>query len=75
MKDNISLQKIKEALLLKGVLKLKIIGLTKVTSENILSNELYRLYFIRFLEDKTIFRTDLEIQAIIEFKKSLSLKE
>ncbi|KIC01273.1 hypothetical protein OA88_15070 [Flavobacterium sp. JRM] len=65
------MQKNKEALLLKGVLKLKIIGLRKVTTENILSNELYRLYFIRFLEDKTIFRNDSEIQTINEFKKSL----
>lgn len=65
------MQKNKEALLLKGVLKLKIIGLRKVTTENIFSNELYRLYFIRFLDDKTIFRNDSEIQTINEFKKSL----
>ncbi|KIA93064.1 hypothetical protein OA93_22600 [Flavobacterium sp. KMS] len=71
MKDKLTMQKNKEALLLKGVLKLKIIGLRKVTTENILSNELYRLYFIRFLEDKTIFRNDSEIQTINEFKKSL----
>ncbi|WP_409415709.1 hypothetical protein [Flavobacterium sp. PS2] len=71
MKDKLTMQKNKEALLLKGVLKLKIIGLRKVTTENILSNELYRLYFIRFLDDKTIFRNDSEIQTINEFKKSL----
>ncbi|MEA9415825.1 hypothetical protein [Flavobacterium sp. PL02] len=71
MKDKLTMQKNKEALLLKGVLKLKIIGLRKVTTENIFSNELYRLYFIRFLDDKTIFRNDSEIQTINEFKKSL----
>jgi hypothetical protein len=71
VKDKLTMQKNKEALLLKGVLKLKIIGLRKVTTENILSNELYRLYFIRFLDDKTIFRNDSEIQTINEFKKSL----
>ncbi|OUL60082.1 hypothetical protein [Flavobacterium sp. AJR] len=75
MKDKLTMQKNKEALLLKGVLKLKIIGLRKVTTENILSNELYRLYFIRFLEDKTIFRNDSEIQTINELKKAYKWAE
>ncbi len=65
------MQKNNEALLFKGVLKLKTIGLTHVTSENILTTELYRLYFIRFLEDKTIPRNDFEMQAINELKKTI----
>lgn len=75
MKDKLPMQKNKEALLLKGVLKLKIIGLRKVTTENILSNELYRLYFIRFLDDKTIFRNESEIQTINELKKAYKWAE
>jgi hypothetical protein len=75
VKDKLTMQKNKEALLLKGVLKLKIIGLRKVTTENILSNELYRLYFIRFLDDKTIFRNESEIQTINELKKAYKWAE
>ncbi|MNR04565.1 hypothetical protein D3C85_1205390 [compost metagenome] len=68
-----NIQKSKKTLLLKGVEKLKIIGFTKVTTQSILSNEIYRLYFNRFLDDETIFRNDFELQAAKELKDLLKL--
>ncbi len=64
-----NIQKSKKTLLLKGVAKLKIIGFTKVTTQSILSNEIYRLYFNRFLNNEIIFRTDFELQAAKELLK------
>lgn len=48
------LNKIDDALLRKGVRKLRILGFSHVTLQTILSNEMYRLYFIKFLHEREL---------------------
>ena len=66
------LQKSKEALLEQGVEKLKIIGFANVTTHNILSDEIYQLYFLSFLKNIYNPKNDNEIIAINELKSLIT---
>jgi hypothetical protein len=66
------IQKSKEALLIQGVEKLKIIGFTNVTIQNLLTDEIYILYFLSFLKNLCNPRNDDEIIAIKELKSFIS---
>jgi len=63
-----NLEKSKEALLEQGVEKLKIMGFTKVTIDNILTDEIYHLLFLNFLNTISNPKNDVEIIAIKELK-------
>lgn len=62
------IQKSKEVLLAQGVKKLKIIGFNNVTKDNILTDEIYHLYFLHFLNDISNPENDDEFIAIKELK-------
>ncbi|MCK0156531.1 hypothetical protein MWU65_05030 [Cellulophaga sp. F20128] len=66
------IQKSKELLLVQGVKKLQIIGFTNVTMHNILTDETYRIYFLSFLKNRSISKTDDEINAIKELKSFIA---
>ncbi|TYC17810.1 hypothetical protein ES677_00070 [Bizionia gelidisalsuginis] len=58
----------KESLVLRGVEKLKIIGFTNVTIPTILTDEIYLLYFLSFLNKISNSKNEDEIIAIKELK-------
>ncbi|TYB72336.1 MULTISPECIES: hypothetical protein [Bizionia] len=60
--------KSKEMLLEKGVKKLKIMGFTQVTKNTILTDEIYQLYFLSFLNNIPNPKNNHEISAIQELK-------
>lgn len=60
--------KSKEMLLEKGVKKLKIMGFTQVTKNTILTDEIYQLYFLSFLNNISNPKNNHEISAIQELK-------
>lgn len=57
------IQKSKKALLLQGIEKLKTIGFTNVTVHNILTDEIYQLYFLSFLNNISNPKKEDEIIA------------
>ena len=61
-------KKQKESLILQGVEKLKIMGFTNVTTDNILTDEIYHLYFLSFLNNISNPINDDEIIAIKELR-------
>jgi len=71
-KDLNLIQKTKEALLIQGVEKLKIIGFTNVTIHNILTEEIYILYFSSYLKKISDPKNDNEIIAIKELKSLIT---
>ncbi|RAJ15719.1 hypothetical protein [Arenibacter echinorum] len=66
------IQKTKEALLIQGVEKLKIIGFDNVTIHNILTEEIYILYFSSYLKKISDPKNDNEIIAIKELKSFIT---
>ncbi|MCM4169851.1 hypothetical protein DHD32_00035 [Arenibacter sp. TNZ] len=66
------IQKTKEALLIQGVEKLKIIGFANVTIHNILTEEIYILYFSSYLKKISDPKNDNEIIAINELKSFIT---
>jgi hypothetical protein len=62
------IQKSKESLLVQGVEKLKIIGFNNVTTQNILTDDIYQLYFLSFLKTRSNPNNVEEIIAIKELK-------
>jgi len=66
------LQKSKEALLVQGVEKLKIIGFANVTIHNILTDEIHQLYLLSFLKNRSNPKTYDEIIAIKELKSLIA---
>lgn len=66
------LQKSKEALLVQGVEKLKIIGFANVTIHTILTDEVYQLYFLSFLKNISKYKNNDEIIAIKELKSLIN---
>ena len=66
------IQKTKEALLIQGVEKLKIIGFANVTIHNILTEEIYILYFSSYLKKISDPKNDNEIIAIKELKSLIT---
>lgn len=62
------IKKQKESLILQGVEKLKIMGFTNVTTDNILTDEIYHLYFLSFLNNISNPKNDDEIIAIKELR-------
>ncbi|MCK0144938.1 hypothetical protein MWU78_04665 [Arenibacter sp. F26102] len=71
-KDLDHIQKTKEDLLIQGVEKLKIIGFTNVTVHNILTEEIYILYFSTYLKKISDPKNDNEIIAIKELKSFIT---
>lgn len=67
-----NLEKSKEALLERGVEKLKIMGFTNVTIDNILIDEIYIFYFLSFLKNISNPKNDEEIIAIKELKLGIT---
>lgn len=53
---------IKHKLVRHGVKKLKVFGFSNVTEENIMTDEVYRLYFERILRSNLGNRPDLDEQ-------------
>jgi hypothetical protein len=68
----IHIQKSKEVLQVQGLEKLKIIGFTNVTKDNILTDEIYQLYFLRFLNNIPNPKNADEIMAISELKSLIT---
>ena len=66
------LQKSKESLLAQGVEKLKIIGFSNVTIHTILTDEVYRLYFLSFLKNLPKYKNNDEIIVIKELKSFIN---
>lgn len=66
------IQKSKEALLVQGVEKLKIIGFANVTKHNILTDEVYQLYFLSFLQNISKYKNNDEIIVIKELKSLIN---
>lgn len=62
------IQKSKKELLIQGVEKLKIIGFENVTILNILTDDIYQLYFLSFLKNRSNPISKDEIIAIKELK-------
>ncbi|MFD2915663.1 hypothetical protein [Psychroserpens luteus] len=62
------IQKSKKELLIQGVEKLKIIGFENVTILNILTDDIYQLYFLSFLKNRSNPINKDEIIAIKELK-------
>ncbi|MGM0407598.1 MAG: hypothetical protein ACQEWD_08255 [Bacteroidota bacterium] len=62
------IKKQKEFLILQGVEKLKIMGFNNVTVNNILTDEIYHLYFLSFLNNTFHSGNYDEIIAIKELK-------
>ena len=55
---------IKSELIEQGVKKLKLFGFTNVTEENIMQDEVYRLYFERILNSNLGDRPDIDEEII-----------
>lgn len=72
IKHSNHIQKSKEALLIQGVEKIKIIGFTNITLQNILTDEIYILYFLSFLKNISIPKNDDEVIAIKELKSFIT---
>ncbi|GGG43859.1 hypothetical protein [Bizionia arctica] len=66
------IQKSKEELLVQGVEKLKIIGFANVNLDNILTDDIYQLYFLSFLKNRSNPQNDDEILAIKELKSLIN---
>lgn len=62
------IQNSKKELLIQGVEKLKIIGFENVTILNILTDDIYQLYFLSFLKNRSNSISKDEIIAIKELK-------
>ncbi|MFO7719347.1 MAG: hypothetical protein R6W85_02765 [Gillisia sp.] len=67
-KKSALIKKQKESLLLQGVEKLKIMGFSNVTTDNILTDEIYQLYFLKFLNTIFSSKNNDENSAIKELK-------
>jgi len=67
-----NLEKSKEALLEQGVEKLKIMGFTKVTIDNILTDEIYHLLFLNFLNTISNPKNNDDIIAKRELKSLIT---
>ena len=63
------LDKSADALLRKGVRKLKILGFSHVTFQTILSNEMYRLYFLKFLHERELSGNTDEAMIALRVRK------
>lgn len=63
------LDKTDDALLKKGVRKLKILGFSHVTVQTILSNEIYRLYFLKFLHERELLGDTNEAISALRVRK------
>lgn len=73
MSENLDfIKKQKESLVLQGVEKLKIIGFANATIHNILTDEIYQLYFLSFLKNISNPKTYDEIIAIKELKSLIT---
>lgn len=73
MSKNVNdVKKQKELLIMEGAEKLKIIGFSNVTIHNILTDDIYQLYFLSFLKNRTNPKTDDEIIAIKELKSFIN---
>ncbi|MDW5290208.1 hypothetical protein [Formosa sp. PL04] len=69
MNKHISLiQESKEMLLQQGVEKLKIIGFANVNLDNIMTDDIYQLYFLSFLKNSSSPQNKNELLAIKELK-------
>ena len=66
------IEKQKESLLFHGVEKLKIMGFTNVTKNNILTDEVYQLYFLNFLNKIHNPKNDDDYIAIKELKSHIT---
>jgi len=66
------IKKQKESLILQGVEKLKIMGFTNVTIHNIMTDEIYYLYFLSFLNNISNPMNNDEIIAIKELKSRIT---
>ena len=64
-------QKSKDSLLVQGVEKLKILGFTNATTNTILTDDIYQLYFLSFLNNISKPNNEEEIMAIKELKSFL----
>ena len=62
------IKKSKEALLEQGVEKLKIMGFPNVTLHNILTDDIYQLYFLSILKNSSNPQNKSELLAIKELK-------
>ena len=62
------IKKNKKELLIQGVEKLKIIGFENVTILNILTDDIYQLYFLSFLKNRSNPISKDEVIAIKELK-------
>jgi len=54
--------------MVQGVEKLKILGFSNATTHTILTDEIYQLYFLSFLDNISFPKIDDEIIAIKELK-------
>ncbi len=72
MVENIDLVIRKKTYLVEqGIKKLKIIGFTNVTKDNILTDEIYQLYFLGFINSLPVYKKQDEIKAIDELRSHL----
>jgi len=64
-------QKSKDSLIVQGVEKLKILGFSNATTHTILTDDIYQLYFLSFLNNISKPKNEEEIMAIKELKSFL----